>query len=879
MDPLSALSVAAAAVQFLDYGSRILVDSWDIWKSSGQAPRNAELAEITQNLTTLMKEVDDKAQGAQRDRGVTGAEGSGPRLDEPSRAKFLSLCRECNDICTDLKERLDKLKTHGNQGIKHAADSFVVALKGVRSAPKINGLKERIHQLEKQIMMASLVILWGQAEKSEVTSLEIAQRQVATMSKLHTIDETTRKFGEELVNVVDGRSSKAEGIVKYVLDSDWKPSDAIRWQVQESRSNKAKLRHEQRTQEVINSLPFESMLHREKAIPEAYAKTFGWVFSKPRRTDDGEPLWSDFTDWLSSDSDNIYWITGKPGAGKSTLTKFIGKDERLQAHLQTWAGPSSRLILARYFSWNSGSRLQKSPQGLLRTILYECLSSDPEMLVPIVFPARWSLLQVFTERLDLPDWQPKELEAGFRALVSHAGRKASKKHPILKLALLIDGLDEFEVSQGNYQPLVDLIQEANENPSVKICVSSRPWNVFRDAFSQNPMLQLERLTRPDIELYIRDKFERSLGFRERRAMYQAAAEKLLRDIADKALGVFLWVSVAVWNLLQSLQEGDSLAKMQETLDSLPEDLSKLFQVMWEQTHPSYRTEAAHYFDVMKCFEDQNLTPFALSIGMGDNQEVGIDLDINQVVNSFLSGVVLSLNRKLNSRTKGLLEIHQMENSRESVVSYMHRTAREWVHENWGLMMATAEPGFDARLWALKGETLRLPIENYVTPNFMDMMFWSHLGILVELAREPGANIGASATSATLLVQTLDRLDREVKKLSLVKFRDGKSCLLKDTYPTQDRPPPSSASNTKQEIALVHWGNAVTPTRGWSQWGQLDFLDMMAQVPVSQYVRAKVLEHPSLTRDSGKVMPVLVHAILGGFADFPMACKLGPPPEQ
>ncbi|EHK18393.1 uncharacterized protein TRIVIDRAFT_158638, partial [Trichoderma virens Gv29-8] len=442
----------------------------------------------------------------------------------------------------------------------------------------------------------------GQAEKSEVTSLEIAQRQVATMSKLHTIDETTRKFGEELVNVVDGRSSKAEGIVKYVLDSDWKPSDAIRWQVQESRSNKAKLRHEQRTQEVINSLPFESMLHREKAIPEAYAKTFGWVFSKPRRTDDGEPLWSDFTDWLSSDSDNIYWITGKPGAGKSTLTKFIGKDERLQAHLQTWAGPSSRLILARYFSWNSGSRLQKSPQGLLRTILYECLSSDPEMLVPIVFPARW-------------------------------------------------------------------------------------------------------LTRPDIELYIRDKFERSLGFRERRAMYQAAAEKLLRDIADKALGVFLWVSVAVWNLLQSLQEGDSLAKMQETLDSLPEDLSKLFQVMWEQTHPSYRTEAAHYFDVMKCFEDQNLTPFALSIGMGDNQEVGIDLDINQVVNSFLSGVVLSLNRKLNSRTKGLLEIHQMENSRESVVSYMHRTAREWVHENWGLMMATAEPGFDARLWALKGETL------------------------------------------------------------------------------------------------------------------------------------------------------------------------------
>ncbi len=68
-----------------------------------------------------------------------------------------------------------------------------------------------------------------------------------------------------------------------------------------------------------------------------------------------------------------------------------------------------------------------------------------------------------------------ELRAGFRNLLSATGDK-------LKLALLIDGLDEFD---EDYRDLVRLLSDANTEPGVKICVSSRLWNVFRDVYRSN----------------------------------------------------------------------------------------------------------------------------------------------------------------------------------------------------------------------------------------------------------------------------------------------------------------------------------------------------------------------------------------------------------
>ncbi|RYP01598.1 hypothetical protein DL764_006164 [Monosporascus ibericus] len=140
-------------------------------------------------------------------------------------------------------------------------------------------------------------------------------------------------------------------------------------------------------------------------------------------------------------------------------------------------------------------KLQKSREGLLRTPLFGILQQD-NSIVSRIFPGRWFLLQIFGGKVDLPQPQFGELLAAFRALLSETAET-------LRLALIIDGLDEFE---DDHRTLVGLLREANRKPWVKICTSSRPWNVFKDEYIDNPMLQLEKLTHEDIELYVTKDF-------------------------------------------------------------------------------------------------------------------------------------------------------------------------------------------------------------------------------------------------------------------------------------------------------------------------------------------------------------------------------------
>ena len=59
MDPVSALGVAAAAVQFVDFGSRLLSNTLETYKNAtGQSTRNMELSVISQDLVLLATEVE-----------------------------------------------------------------------------------------------------------------------------------------------------------------------------------------------------------------------------------------------------------------------------------------------------------------------------------------------------------------------------------------------------------------------------------------------------------------------------------------------------------------------------------------------------------------------------------------------------------------------------------------------------------------------------------------------------------------------------------------------------------------------------------------------------------------------------------------------------
>lgn len=75
---------------------------------------------------------------------------------------------------------------------------------------------------------------------------------------------------------------------------------------------------------LLQSLKYQEMEGRSERVANAHPQTFEWIFSNA-----SEEELPSFVQFLEGDQ-RLYWITGKPGSGKSSLMKFICKDPRNQ---------------------------------------------------------------------------------------------------------------------------------------------------------------------------------------------------------------------------------------------------------------------------------------------------------------------------------------------------------------------------------------------------------------------------------------------------------------------------------------------------------------------------------------------------------------------
>lgn len=96
-------------------------------------------------------------------------------------------------------------------------------------------------------------------------------------------------------------------------------------------------------QRLIESLHHRKFRSRHDSISPAHAETFGWILDD---TEGGEEKSNRFVEWLRSRNET-FWVRGKPGAGKSTLMKFLCRHNSAREHLRAWSG-STRLITASY---------------------------------------------------------------------------------------------------------------------------------------------------------------------------------------------------------------------------------------------------------------------------------------------------------------------------------------------------------------------------------------------------------------------------------------------------------------------------------------------------------------------------------------------------
>ncbi|KAH6652150.1 hypothetical protein BKA67DRAFT_660917 [Truncatella angustata] len=316
---------------------------------------------------------------------------------------------------------------------------------------------------------------------------------------------------------------------------------------------------------IVASLNYDSRPVRHDSVPQAHKDTFRWAFD------------SQLADWFRS-GNGTFWVSGKPGSGKSTFMKFISSHKQTKELLSSWAGSTDKLAIAAHFFWIAGTPIQKSWQGLFQSLLFDTFHKQPAV-VRLICPSRWAAARKGNWQEAAEPWSVTELGVALRALAT------TPEFP-LKLCFFIDGLDEYD---SDHSELCDILYDMASSSHIKICLSSRPWPVFEERFGTDDKkrIDIHELTKDDILQFVIDQLQwpddkdSEISDEER--------DEICQQIATGADGVFLWAFFVTKSLREAVSKGATVTDLRNRLRGLPSDLEQLFRTMLESvdkvSHP------------------------------------------------------------------------------------------------------------------------------------------------------------------------------------------------------------------------------------------------------------------------------------------------------
>lgn len=367
--------------------------------------------------------------------------------------------------------------------------------------------------------------------------------------------------------------------------------------------------------------------------------------------------------------------------------KYVAGHPETKRALSTWAAPRKAIIASHYF-WCAGTPIQKSQQGLWQSLLFGILSNIPDA-IPEVCQERWQLKPAQPKRVSSQDtWGARELQSCFSRLAKRDFRKTR--------FCVFDGLDEFD---GDHLDIVHTLVELSQSPMIKLCVSSRPWNVFEMNLGRSPpsKIYIHELTRDDILRYS----ESRLAEHPRWAIEvgPADADLLVKDITDRAQGVFLWVFLVTKLLRDGLTNYDTPSDIRRMLDSILPDLEEFFKQILDSVPRVYHEKMAGFLVMTLAAEE----PLHASIYHFHEREYG---DAGYAMSEKVSprsqedtqGVINRVRRRLDALCKGLLEVGD-----EDSVQYIHRTVKDWLETRAmrDYLKSKLRPGFDPHFSMLR----------------------------------------------------------------------------------------------------------------------------------------------------------------------------------
>ncbi|KAI9667843.1 MAG: hypothetical protein M1821_000662 [Bathelium mastoideum] len=415
---------------------------------------------------------------------------------------------------------------------------------------------------------------------------------------------------------------------------------------------------------------------RAENVDPPFGNTYSWLFQST----------VGFEDWLSGKIDNqVYWIRGKAGSGKSTLMKFVMQNHETRYFLSRYH--RSNWTIAGFFFHDRGSLAQKSLSSMLREILFQVLRERCHLVRPLlkIHPSVLETLHSGQNASITIRWKQEDIE---KALFSITSLEQ------LNLCLFIDALDEHE---GNHRTLLAVIDKLqglcnHRQFRLRLCLSSRPENIFQQEFQTCPGFVIHEWTKRDIMEYTEKRLQNiaanaTIQFRQ-----------LLEEISNKARGVFLWVKLVVEELLEGSCNGNSISELMDMLSIMPPELEALYERALRRSTRfgpeigrKYNRDAYIMFQIALCIN----APLSLH-------------DFLNIANYCSSGSVLEHDstlsqklRRLHGRCFGLLVADIASSDEFDVdgdVQFVHQTAKD---------IFTKGKGFDILLGGLDDK----PVEN------------------------------------------------------------------------------------------------------------------------------------------------------------------------
>jgi ankyrin repeat protein len=398
---------------------------------------------------------------------------------------------------------------------------------------------------------------------------------------------------------------------------------------------------DQRHEQILKSLDFEAIDARKTTIKAAHSKTCRWFLKH-----------EDYLAWKDpakvSEHHGFLWIRGKPGAGKSTIMKFI--------YLETRRKDRKNQILTASFFFNArGEALEKTISGMYRSLLLQLFKGFPDLQCV----------------LDDSDLLPQsQITCPSLNSLKDLLRSAVLKLDQRSFTCFIDALDECDEQQ--VMDLVyffeDIAETCTENGvRLRICFSSRHYPYIDIDRGMRLTVENQEGHAGDLESYIKSNL---------RIKDPTLVAQLQERMLVKASGVFLWVVLVVDVLNDENRRGR--LNLRNRLEQVPSELSELFKDILRRDNSN--AEELQLCLLWILLSKRPLKPEEyyhalwsglVLKGLADSEIPSVDT--TDATDCFYKSVV--------SSSKGLAEITK---AKQPTVQFIHESVRDFLIKDNGL---------------------------------------------------------------------------------------------------------------------------------------------------------------------------------------------------